>query len=172
MPRAPRFHAAATELVEEPEGEPMPQNLPRHNAQDIHAELEQLTNTLQEGEIHEGHAVLALQELHSTHGNILRPEDFSSFGVVKSSGQFVETTHVDPPQSSSAVQPVAINFGEFEGVAPTLSIPNSTTPRYEQFLENLANGTADVSGQCGYEANFIDYLTSKLMWDAVLNDNV
>ena len=131
----------------------MLQNLPRHNAQDIHAELEHLTNTLQKGEIHEGHVVLALQELHVTYTNILRPEDFSSFGVVESSGQFVETTHVDPPQSSSAVQPVAINFGDFEE-------------------ENLANGTADVSGQCGYEANFIDYLTSKLMWDEVLNDNV
>ena len=134
----------------------MPQNPPRHNAELVQLtsfEFEQLTDALREEGMYEGDAVLALQDHHVTYGNNLRPEDFSSFGGVESSGQFVETTHVDPPQSSSAVQPVAINFGDFEE-------------------ENRANGTADVSGQCGYEAKFIDYLTSKFMGGAVLNDNV
>ena len=118
------------------------------NAHDIHANLEHLTNTLQKGE---------------THGNILHLDDFPS------------CADVNPPQSTSAVLPEAthsqpVNFGDLPAEAPILNIPSSTTPRYGQLLDNLANHTPDVADQ--YPADFLDNLTSKLMWGAVLQEKI
>ncbi len=42
--------------------------------------------------------------------------------------------------------------------------------RYGQLLDNFANHTADVADQ--YLANFLDNLTSKLMWSAVLEETI
>ena len=96
-------------------------------------------------------------------GNILHPGDFPS------------CADVNPPQSTSAVLPEAthsqpVNFGDLPAEAPILNIPSSTTPRYRQLLDNLANHTPDVADQ--YPADFLDNLTSKLMWGAVLKETI
>jgi hypothetical protein len=64
-----------------------------------------------------------------------------------------------------AAQSIAEWIEDLPAEALTLNIPNSTTPRYGQLLDNLANHT-DVANQ--YPANFLDNLTSKLLlWSTI-----